>query len=303
MPWFDRFDRLAAQHFPDMEVFADELMSRHTTIRIGGPARRLVRPVSTEQLADLLTLAESEHWPFQIIGNGSNLLVSDSGLDFLVIHTGHLSAVEQTGERTLHAESGLSLAKLSAFAQKQSLSGLEFAHGIPGTLGGAVYMNAGAYGGEMCQVVTAVKAWFPDRGIGRLTRESLAFGYRRSVFSTTPGVILSVEFALQPGNALEIQAKTEDLDRRRREKQPLDRPSAGSAFKRPAGHFAGGLIEQCGLKGYRIGGAQVSEKHAGFIINAGGASCEDIRRLILHIQTTVLEQTGISLEPEIKMIP
>lgn len=303
MPWFDRFDAIMTKSFPDMEVLPEEPMSRHTTFRIGGPARRLARPSSTKQLAKLLDLSEVEGWPVLVIGNGSNLLISDDGLDDLVIHTGRLDVIEQTGPAALRAEAGVSLARLSNFAQNNSLGGLEFAHGIPGTLGGAVCMNAGAYGGEMRQVVTAVTAWFPGQGVTRLEQEALSFGYRRSVFSDRPGVVLEAEFALEPGDLAAIQAQTEDFDRRRREKQPLDRPSAGSAFKRPEGHFAGALIEQCGLKGFRIGGAQVSEKHAGFIVNAGGASSEDVRQLIAHIQRTVLQETGVSLEPEIKIIP
>lgn len=300
MPWFERFD---AQCFPDLEVLREEPMSRHTTFRIGGPARRLARPASPEQLVRLLTLARAEGWPVFLLGNGSNLLVSDGGIDALVIHTGCLDTLERTGETTLRAGSGLSLARLANFAQRCALTGLEFAHGIPGSLGGAVCMNAGAYGGEMRQAVSFVTAWFPDTGVAQLDRDQLLFGYRRSVFSQRPGVVLSAEFALAPGESDAIKAQMEELSRRRREKQPLELPSAGSVFKRPEGHFAGALIEQCGLKGFRTGGAQVSEKHAGFIVNTGGASCEDVRRLIAHIQRTVLEQTGVALETEIKMIP
>ena len=164
-------------------------------------------------------------------------------------------------------------------------------------------MNAGAYGGEMAQVVSAVTVWFPDDGVARLERDALMFGYRHSVFSDHPGIVLEAELVLEDGEGGAVLEKMEDMDRRRREKQPLDRPSAGSAFKRPEGHFAGALIEQCGLKGFQVGGAQVSEKHAGFIVNAGGATSEDVRQLIGQIQRTVLNQTGVVLEPEIKLIP
>ena len=303
MPWSDRLDAVAAQRFPDLEILSEEPMSRHTTFRIGGPARRFCRPASVEQLVQLLSTAESEDWPVLVVGNGSNLLVSDDGLDFLVIQTGRLDLIEKSGPSTLRASAGVSLAKLSAFAQKQALSGLEFAHGIPGTLGGAVCMNAGAYGGEMAQVVSAVTVWFPDDGVARLERDALMFGYRHSVFSDHPGIVLEAELVLEDGEGGAVLEKMEDMDRRRREKQPLDRPSAGSAFKRPEGHFAGALIEQCGLKGFQVGGAQVSEKHAGFIVNAGGATSEDVRQLIGQIQRTVLNQTGVVLEPEIKLIP
>ena len=303
MPWFDRFDALFAPSFPDCQVLREEPMDRHTTFRIGGPARRFVRPAGAAQCGALLSLAEEEGWPVLVIGNGSNLLVSDEGLDALVIHTGRLEGVERTGERTIRAGAGLSLARLASFVRREELSGLEFAHGIPGSLGGAVCMNAGAYGGEMKQVLSAVTAWFPGEGIQRLEPEALALGYRHSVFSERRGVVLEAELSLEPGEGCGIAARMEELGRRRREKQPLEYPSAGSTFKRPEGHFAGALIEQCGLKGVRTGGAQVSEKHAGFVINAGGASCADVLALIAHIQETVYRQTGVRLEPEVKIVP
>lgn len=303
MLWYDRFDAFACRKLPEMEVLCEEPMSRHTTFRTGGPARRMARPAAAEQLTAVLAMVEAEAWPVLVVGNGSNLLAADSGLDFLVIQTGLLDTVEQTDETRLCAACGLSLAKLSSFAQKQSLSGLEFAHGIPGSLGGAVCMNAGAYGGEMCQIVSAVTAWFPGCGVKRLTREELDFSYRHSVFSKHMGVVIDAELSLKKGDSIEIKSKMEEYDGRRRDKQPLEYPSAGSVFKRPPGHFAGALIDQCGLRGFRIGGAQVSEKHAGFIINIGGATSEDVRQLIAHVQRTVLEKTGVKLETEIKSVP
>ena len=302
MPWLDRFDTLAAR-YPDLEVLREEPMKKHTTFRVGGPARRFIRPGSIEQCAALLTLAKEEHWPLLMLGNGSNLLSADEGIDMLVIHTGRLDGLERTGERSIRAGAGVSLARLSAFAQKEGLSGLEFAHGIPGSLGGGVCMNAGAYGGEMKQVLSSVTAWFPGEGVRRLSLGELDLGYRHSIFSDKQGAVLEAEFLLEPGDAGEIQAQTAELDRRRREKQPLEYPSAGSTFKRPEGHFAGALIEQCGLKGFRIGGAQVSEKHAGFVINTGDATCADVLAVIAHVQKTVREQTGVYLEPEVKLIP
>lgn len=303
MPWFDRFDALVPNRFPDMEILREEPMARHTTFRIGGPARRFVRPGNTEECAGLLALAGEEEWPLLVLGNGSNLLAADSGLDMLVVHTGRLDSLERTGKRSIRAGAGVSLARLSSFAQREGLSGLEFAHGIPGSLGGGVCMNAGAYGGEMRQVLSAATVWFPDEGVRRMSLEELDLGYRHSIFSGRRGAVLEAEFLLEPGDPAHIQAQTADFDRRRREKQPLEYPSAGSTFKRPEGHFAGALIEQCGLKGFRTGGAQVSEKHAGFVINAGGASCADVLALIAHIQKTVYDQTGIHLEPEIKTVP
>ena len=302
MPWFDRFDALFVPRLPSCEVLREEPMDRHTTFRIGGPARRFVRPSEVSECGALLSLAEAEGWPVLVIGNGSNLLVSDEGLDALVIHTGCLEGVERTGERTIRAGAGLSLARLASFARREELSGLEFAHGIPGSLGGAVCMNAGAYGGEMKQVLSAVTAWFPGEGIQRLEPEALALGYRHSVFSERRGVVLEAELSLEAGEGCGIAARMEELGRRRREKQPLELPSAGSTFKRPQGHYAGALIETCGLKGARVGGAQVSPKHAGFVVNTGGATCADVLALIAHIQAVVLERTGVQLEPEVKVV-
>ena len=303
MPWFDRFDMLAAERFPDMEVLREEPMDRHTTFRIGGPARRFARPGTASDCAGLLELAAAEGWPALVIGSGSNLLAADKGIDALVVHTGRLDGLERTGERTIRAGAGVPLARLASFARQEELGGLEFAHGIPGSVGGAVCMNAGAYGGEMGQVLTSVTAWFPGEGVGRLGPEELELSYRHSVFSGKRGAVLEVEFLLGHKDSKEIAALMEELDRRRREKQPLSYPSAGSTFKRPEGNFAGTLIEQCGLKGVQIGGARVSEKHAGFIVNAGGATCGDVLSLIRYVQETVYERTGIRLEPEVKIVP
>ncbi len=302
MSWFDRFDALAVDRFRGLEFFREEPMNRHTTFRVGGPARRFVRPESAGQCAALLALAEEEGWPVLVLGNGSNLLAADEGIDRLVVHTGRLDGIERTGERSVRAGAGVSLARLSSFAQKESLGGLEFAHGIPGSLGGGVCMNAGAYGGEMKQVLSAVTAWFPGEGVRRMSLEELDLGYRHSVFSEKHGAVLEAEFLLEPGDAGEIRERIAELDCRRREKQPLEYPSAGSTFKRPEGHFAGTLIEQCGLKGFRVGGAQVSEKHAGFVINAGDASCADVLAVIAHVQEAVYRQTGVRLEPEVKLV-
>ena len=214
-----------------------------------------------------------------------------------------LARVTPAPARTIRAGAGLSLARLASFAMREGLGGLAFAHGIPGTLGGAVCMNAGAYGGEMKQVLSAVTAWFPGEGVRRLSVEELNLGYRHSLFSEKRGAVLWAELLLEPEAPEAIRAVMDDLSRRRREKQPLEYPSAGSTFKRPEGHFAAALIEQCGLKGFCVGGAQVSEKHAGFVINAGGASCADVLALIREVQRIVREQTGVELEPEVKMVP
>ena len=302
MPWVDAFDREMASRFPELEVLREEPMAAHTTFRIGGPARRFARPRRPEELAALLGLAEEHAWPVLLAGNGSNLLVPDRGLDRLVIHTGALDGVRRTGETALRAGAGVGLARLASFALREALTGLEFAHGIPGSLGGAVCMNAGAYGGEMRQVVSRVWAWFPGEGTVRLGPEALSFGYRHSVFSEKSGAVLEAEVTLSPGDPEAIRAKMEDLSRRRREKQPLELPSAGSTFKRPEGRFAGALIEQCGLKGVRVGAAQVSPKHAGFVVNTGGATCADVLDLIALVRNRVREETGVELEPEIRIV-
>ena len=302
MLWCDSFDREMEKRFPDLQIRKEEIMSSHTTFRVGGPARRMAFPKDAEEMAALLDLAEECGWPWLVIGNGSNLLVGDEGLDLLVLHTGRMKAMERCGEKGICAEAGVSLASLAVFAQKLDLQGLAFAHGIPGSLGGAVCMNAGAYGGEMCQVLSAVEAWFPGEGVVRLQLPQLELGYRHSLFSRKQGVVLKAELALTPGDGAAIGAEMEELIRRRREKQPLEYPSAGSTFKRPEGYFAGALIEQCGLKGTSVGGAQVSEKHAGFLINKGGATCEDVLALIALVQDTVLRQTGVSLACEVKIL-
>lgn len=303
MPWYDQFDTAAGTYFPSLEIHRDEPMDRHTTFRAGGPARRFVRPGSAEECGALLDMAEAEGWRTLVTGNGSNLLVSDGGIDALVVHTGRLDGLARTGGRSIRAGAGVSLARLAVFAKREGLGGLEFAHGIPGSTGGAVCMNAGAYGGEMKQVISAVTAWFPGEGIRRLRPEELELGYRHSIFSEKRGAVLEAEFLLDHKDTEEIAALMEELSRRRREKQPLEYPSAGSTFKRPKGHYAGALIEQCGLKGAAVGGAQVSEKHAGFIVNTGGATCGDILALIRHVQETVFARTGVWLEPEVKIVP
>lgn len=299
--WFEQFDTVCAKRMGDLKILRDEPMHTHTTFRIGGPARRMACPASVRELSALLGLVEEEGFPYLMLGNGSNLLVADEGIDKLVIYTGAMEQMERREGNVLCAEAGVSLARLAVFARKESLTGLEFAHGIPGSLGGAVCMNAGAYGGEMCQVITSVTAWLPGRGVCEMLPDELDLRYRHSYFSDHEGVVLAATLQLREGDESEIVAVMEDLIRRRKEKQPLEYPSAGSTFKRPEGHFAGALIEQCGLKGASAGGAQVSEKHAGFVINKGGATCADVLALIERVQSTVLAETGISLEPEIKV--
>ena len=302
MPWYESFDAIIARRLPALRTLRDEPMAGHTTFRIGGPARRMAFPASPEELTDLLDLAAAEGWPWMAAGNGSDLLVDDGGLDLLVIVTTAMDRVERTGETTLRAWAGISLARLAVFAMEQGLQGLAFAHGIPGSLGGAVFMNAGAYGGEMCQVVASVTAWLPGRGVVTLEGDELAFGYRRSCFGTNGGVVLYADIRLAPGDRETVRREMEELIRRRREKQPLEYPSAGSTFKRPEGHYAAALIEQCGLKGTSVGGAMVSPKHAGFVINTGGATCADVLALMDRVRETVYRETGVTLEPEVRIL-
>ena len=301
----EAFQALSAKlsQIPGLEVRAHEPMAHHTTFRVGGPAALMALPKRLEELSAVLrAAAEAGIVPF-FLGKGSNLLVADEGVDrFLIKLAGGLTRLERDGETGLYLGSGLSLAQAANFAAGCGLTGLEFAHGIPGTVGGGVYMNAGAYGGEMKQVVERVHFLEADGTPGVMSGEDLAFGYRKSAFMGTKRIITSAELRLESGAEAEITAKMEDFMRRRREKQPLELPSAGSVFKRPEGYFAGTLIEQCGLKGFAVGGACVSEKHAGFIVNKGGATCADVEALIRAIQDTVFQATGVELEPEIRRI-
>ncbi len=304
MDWVTRLDKQMEDYLPDVRVLREEPMARHTSFRVGGPARRLAFPEKGEQLVLLLSMAwECGARPL-VIGNGTNLLAPDSGLDRLVVETSGLSRLDMGEEPgSLLAESGVPLARLADFACRQGLTGLEFAHGIPGTVGGGVCMNAGAYGGELKQVVSGVSALFPEEGVKFLTGEELAFGYRRSFLTEHPeAVVVYAVFRLSAGDPEAIRETQRSLMARRKASQPLEWPSAGSTFQRPEGHFAGTLIEQCGLKGLGVGGAQVSEKHAGFLINRGGATCADIKELIRQVQEAVLEKTGVRLEPEVKIV-
>ena len=258
--------------------------------------------MSREQLVLLMSFAKDYGANPLVIGNGSNLLVPDEGLDRLVIDTSaNLNRVERGSGNTVLADAGATLARTADLACKSGLTGLEFAHGIPGTLGGAICMNAGAYGGEMRQVVTEVTALLPE-GVRRFTAEEAAFGYRRSAFLDTEAVVLGARLRLTPDDPAAIRQRMDDLMARRRQSQPLEYPSAGSTFKRPEGYFAGTLIEQTGLKGLTVGGAQVSTKHAGFVINVGGATSADVEELIRQVQQAVYAAHGVHLEPEVRIV-
>lgn len=283
-------------------LLVDEPMSRHTTFQIGGPADYLILPSSTEEVAAVLSIARDNGIPVTILGNGSNVLVLDNGVRGAVVKFGETMGYIRHSGNVVIAGAGASLGDVSRFAASCELTGLEFAVGIPGSIGGAVFMNAGAYDGEISNVVSAVTAVCENSKLKRFNREEIRFGYRDSVFQHNDCVVCEVELTLEYGDNGDIKLKMDDYTSRREAKQPIEMPSAGSTFKRPPGHFAGTLIEQAGLKGFSIGGAQVSEKHAGFIINAGGATAADVLALIREVQHRVQTEFGVKLHPEVRVI-
>jgi len=283
------------------QVLQNEPMDRHTTFRVGGPAELFLTP-ETEQLAETLRILHRHQTKVTVIGNGSNLLVSDEGIKGAVIEVGKQSAGILTEGEYVTAQAGALLSKTAAEAYKNGLSGMEFAAGIPGSVGGAMVMNAGAYGGEMKDIVSSVTVLDRDGNRKELTCSQMGFGYSRSCIEENGYLVLAAKFHLKKGDSKQIFLKMEELKAKRIAKQPLEYPSAGSTFRRPEGYFAGKLIMDAGLSGFSIGGARVSEKHCGFVINKGGASAKDILDLIHHIQKTVKEQFDVELEPEVKMI-
>ena len=303
MSWYEELDRWTADYLPEMTYEREAPLARYTSFRIGGPAKRMAFPKDGSQMVLLIAFARSCGARPLVVGNGTNLLFPDAGVDRLVVNTREYAEVSIDAQGRVVAESGASLARTAVFAQQRGLTGLEFAHGIPGSVGGAVCMNAGAYGGEMRQVVESASVLFPDEGVKRLRGEELRFSYRHSLLADRPdAVVLSAVFALSAGEPEEIRSKMDELMTRRKTSQPLEYPSAGSTFKRPEGYFAAALIDECGLKGLTVGGAQVSEKHAGFVINRGGATCADVTALMAEIQRRVWKEKGVRLEPEVKVI-
>lgn len=287
-----------------IEFLTDSPMSRHTSFKVGGNADIVALPKTQQEIGFIFTQAHKHSLPLTVIGNGSNLLVKDCGIRGVVIKTTSMNGDISLDGETLTCSAGTSLTRLCLFALENSLTGLEFAYGIPGSVGGAVFMNAGAYGGEVKDVLTSVSHITPDGEAGTIRAQDAQLGYRTSFYSKNPDYIITgASFRLQKGNKAEIKVKMDELMGKRKDKQPLEFPSAGSTFKRPEGHFAGALIEQCGLKGYTVGGAQVSEKHAGFIINRYNGTADDVLSLIEYVKNTVKTETGIELEPEVKIIP
>ena len=298
----ERLEKLLRERCPEMELRVNEPMSRHTTFRIGGPAALMALPKTAgEAKAAVKTARELGIEPF-FLGNGSNLLVADEGYPgFIIKLTWDFDGIREVN-RGLEAGSAVLLSRLSNALVGRGLTGLEFAGGIPGSVGGAVTMNAGAYGGEMAQVLESVTFLDGAGEVCTLPVSECGFGYRKSIFSQRKCLILRARFRLEQGDGYAIKARMDELAAKRREKQPLEYPSAGSMFKRPPGHFAAALIDQCGLKGLTVGGAQVSEKHAGFVVNRGGATCADVLELARRVRERVLAQTGVELEMEVKLL-
>ncbi len=284
---------------PEENIHLQESMAAHTTFRTGGPAECFIEIENAQQLRQIQRYLCQVEYPYTIIGNGSNLLVSDNGYQGIVLQIGKkMSGIRVAGD-VITAQAGASMAQAAAAAWQNGLTGLEFASGIPGTVGGGVVMNAGAYGGELSQVVTQVQVLDKSGEILTLDNETMEFGYRRSTIRRRPFIVTEVVLSLSPGDPADIRAKMDELAVRRREKQPLEFPSAGSTFKRPEGYYAGELIMNAGLRGFQVGGARVSDKHCGFVVNAGNASSADIMDVIWEVQRRVKERFGVELEPEV----
>lgn len=280
----------------------NEPMALHTTFKIGGPARLAVFPKNENEISDVIKKCKEENVRYMVVGNGSNLLVADEGIDAVVILLGkEFGEVKLIDDITIFAEAGASLMKVCRFALENGLTGLEFAYGIPGSCGGGAFMNAGAYGGELGDVMFRCDHIDKDGNKGSLEGDDLKLAYRHSAYYENGCVITGAYFKMQKADKEEIKAKMNDYMSRRRDKQPLEYPSAGSTFKRPEGNFAGALIEQCGLKGASVGGAEISTKHAGFVINKGGATCKDVLNLCKKVADTVKAEKGIDLEMEVRV--
>lgn len=293
------------KELPGMKMLEQEPMKGHSSFRIGGPVRALASPADVTSLSRLCDILKQHHIAPFILGNGTNILFPDEGLqDLFIISTEKLQKLFLLPDGAVYAEAGVSLARLAAFAQENALAGLEFAGGIPGTVGGGCLMNAGAYGGELKDVIESVVfLYIPDQSLYELPNADCHFSYRQSYFQKTPGcIVLSAVFRLKSDEPEAIAARMHELSEKRRSKQPLEYPSAGSAFRRPEGHYAAALIEEAGLKGYSVGGAQVSEKHSGFVINRGDATSHDVYDLMMHVRNTVYRQSGVFLEPEIMIL-
>lgn len=289
------------QEFPDIQILKDEPLSKYTNTKTGGPADWLAFPKDVAEVQKLVQFADANAMPLTVIGNASNLIVRDGGIEGLTMILTQMNGIQVEGNRVI-AQAGASYIETTKAARDHSLTGLEFAAGIPGSVGGAIFMNAGAYGGETKNVASEVTAMLPDGTIKHYNNEELDFGYRHSAVQDNHGIVLEAVFDLKLGDQAEITALMDDLNARRAAKQPLELPSCGSVFKRPEGYFAGKLIHDAGLQGYTSGGAQVSTKHAGFIVNVDHGTATDYLNVIHHVQATVKEKFGVSLETEVRII-
>ena len=296
------FQKNLTEKLPNVELRFDEPMSRHTSFRIGGPVAVMAFPKSAEELAEILKVSVLMDITPAILGAGTNVLAPDEGMDGLVVCLKDcMGGMEQLDETTIRVAAGVTMTRAAMFAANLGLGGMEFAHGIPGTIGGGVYMNAGAYGGEIKDICTFVDVMDKEGNITRRTAEEMKFSYRHSVLEDEGGIVLAAEFKLVPTSPEDVKAKMKELQAKRSASQPLDLPSAGSAFKRPVGGFAAALIDQAGLKGYTVGGAAISTKHAGFAVNVGGATAADVENLLKQVSDIVFEKSGIRLEPEVRI--
>jgi len=280
----------------------NESLKKHITFKVGGEAKFVVMPTTIEQVMELIIFLKQNNIRYYVIGRGSNVIFRDEGFDGVVIKTSGLQQIEFLPDNKVYAGAGVVLNVLCKALQEKSLAGLEFCYGIPGNVGGGLYMNCGAYGGEICTAVYEVEYIDEYGKLKTINAEDCAFSYRNSIFQHKDWFITGCTFKLSEGVKEDILAFMEDIMQRRIDKQPLDKPSAGSSFKRPVGHFAAALIDQCGLKGFSIGGAQVSEKHAGFIVNTGNATCKDIVELAEYVERTVLEKSGVQIEKEMIIV-
>lgn len=292
-----------SENFKRELFLINEPLKNHTSFKIGGDAKVFFMPESVSDIADALKVCRENKFPYYILGNGTNILFSDKGYNGVIINIfNKFNQVYLENENTINAQSGALLSSIANIALNNSLSGMEFASGIPGALGGAVYMNAGAYGGEMKDIVLSADVLDKDGNIRTLDNNEMGFQYRSSNAEKEGFIVLSAKLQLKKGNKEEIKSKMYELNSQRKEKQPLEMPSAGSTFKRPEGHFAGKLIMESGLRGYSIGGAMVSEKHCGFVVNTGNATCKDVLLLIEHVKKTVYDKFNVMLEPEVRII-
>ena len=302
MKEFTDFQEKLARNCPDIRILYNEPMAKHTSFRIGGAAEAMAFPKNAEELARLLKVSHLLDRTPAILGAGTNVLAPDEGMGGLVICLKDcLDGMERLDETHIRVMAGVTMTRAAMFAARQGLSGLEFAHGIPGTVGGGVYMNAGAYGGDIGSVLTRAEVMDPEGNVLTFSREDMGFSYRHSRLEDTPGIVLAAVFCLKPLDSGDILNRMKELMAKRSASQPLDLPSAGSAFKRPVGGYAAALIDEAGLKGYQVGGAAISRKHAGFAVNLGGATAGDVKELLRQVSDRVYERTGIRLEPEVRI--